>query len=168
LTATEQRFVDLITDPKDKSGANIFFADLHLSYEQALSGINVSAHSSPHLTLASFPQKSKSQYPIVAEYVFGVFAQNELAYNLVADTKSLYFNLEVRTFPEGAKVSYGRRGDQRFEDLQDTTNSVIKSLPYARWIVRFQKPGYAIEEREHNPYTETNHVVTVELTPEKK
>lgn len=167
LTATEQRFFDLLTEPKDKDAANVFFSDLHLNYELA-SNVLKASMSTPGVVLASFQHGVKSKYPVVAQAVFTAFQQNELAYNLVADTKSLLFDLDVRTVPTGATVSYGRRGDAQFRDLQDLTNSVIKALPYAIWIVRFEKPGYAAAEREHDPFSFPNHVLTVELSAEKK
>jgi hypothetical protein len=103
----------------------------------------------------------------LAEAILPAFEQNELAYKVVADTGSLTFDLEVNTAPEGADVSYRRRGDS-FEKLQNKTNSSIKALTYAIWFVRFEKTGFRTEEREHDPFHEQNHVINVELQPEKK
>jgi hypothetical protein len=111
--------------------------------------------------------RQKTQSGASAEAVFRAFELNQLAYNTVADTGSLTFNLKVNSFPPGAVVSYGRRGDSSFEHLQDPTNSEIQGLPYAIWIVRFEEPGFDSEQREHNPFTDKNHVMTVELRAEK-
>jgi hypothetical protein len=167
LNDTEQKFVDFMTDAEQKKDATIFFDDLHRSYQSALIEVNA-AEDSPGIVAAAFQIAPPPRYSAQAQVVFRAFEENELAYNLVADSQTLTFNLAVRTNPQGAKVSYGRRGDTDFQTLQDSTNSEIKALPYAMWIVRFEKPDYVPAEREHNPFTDTNHVLDIELTPEKK
>jgi len=88
--------------------------------------------------------------------------QNELAYKVVADEGSLVFDLEVDSTPEGAAVSYYRKGDPPHAN-PDPTRSTIHSLPYAIWIIHFEKTGYRSEDREHDPFREPNHLVHVDL-----
>ena len=90
------------------------------------------------------------------------FEQNELAYQTVADAQSLVFNLDVQSVPEGATVCYHRRNDPCHQHPNET-NSTIPALPYAIWIVHFEKAGYRPEDREHDPFRESNHVIVVEL-----
>jgi hypothetical protein len=123
----------------------------------------------PPIKLITFPetqskQQTDSRYPLLAQPVLRAFEQNELAYTLVAETASLTFDLELRSVPAGAEISYKRRGDA-YQQNPNPTNSVLRSLPYAIWIVRLQKSGYQVEEREHDPFREPNHVVIVELKP---
>lgn len=167
LRTTEEEFLGLITGPSQRPAANVFFGDLHTTYQAALGELKASAYQQPVDLPVKF-QSSKNKPVVLAQVVFRAFELNEIAYNVVADTGSLTFDLDVRTNPEGASVSYGRRGDSDFTRLQDPTNSVIKALPYATWKVRFEKTGYVTETREHNSLTDKNHVVTVELVPVKK
>jgi len=172
LKETEEEFLGLITVPSLRPDAGVFFGDLDITYRTVLAELNASVYQ-PDAVPVKFQSSSKKTRPtVLAQVVFRAIELNETAYNLVADTGLLTFDLDVRTNPEGASVSYGRRGDKEadFKSLQDPTNSVIKALAYATWRVRFEKPGYATEIREHNSLTDKNHVVTVELlaAPVKK
>lgn len=168
LEKTESEFLKLISTQSQEPTANIFFGDLHVTYRQALDRIGASSSWSPPDFAPRIQNVGQgARYPVLAEAVFRAFEQNELAYKVVADTGSLTFDLEVDTVPQGADVSYRRRGDS-FAHLQNTTNSTIRSLPYAIWFVRFEKSGFRTEDREHDPFHEQNHVVNVELQPEKK
>jgi hypothetical protein len=173
LKTTEEEFLGLITAPSQRPAASVFFGDLHITYQTVLGELNSSAYQKSLALPVNFQSSSKKTEPaVLAQAVFRAFELNETAYNLVADTGLLTFDLDVRTNPEGASVSYGRRGDKDtdFTRLQDPTNSVIKALAYATWKVRFEKAGYLTETREHNSLTDKNHVVTVELVavPVKK
>jgi len=167
LEKTETDFLELVSSQSQKPAATIFFGDLHLTYQQALA--NISASLLPPSNLAPHVQtvQHKTQSLALADSVFHAFELNQLAYDVVADTGSLTFDLKVNSIPPGAVVSYGRRGDSAFQYLQDPTNSEIEGLPYAIWLVRFEEPGYAAEQREHNPFTDKHHVITVELHSEK-
>lgn len=169
LNSTEEEFLGLLTAPSLRPAASVFFGDLHITYETVLHELNASAYQQSVALPVNFQSSSKKTDPtVLAQVVFRAFELNETAYNLVADTGLLTFDLDVRTNPEGASVSYGRRGDTDFTHLQDPTNSVIKALPYATWKVQFEKSGYVTETRDHNSLTDKNHVVTVELVPVKK
>jgi hypothetical protein len=168
LEKTEADFLKLVSTQSQKPAASIFFGDLHVTYQQALARLKLSSSlSSPNSGPRIQTVRNDKQYPLLAEAILPAFEQNELAYKVVADTGSLTFDLEVNTAPEGADVSYRRRGDS-FEKLQNKTNSSIKALTYAIWFVRFEKTGFRTEEREHDPFHEQNHVINVELQPEKK
>jgi hypothetical protein len=171
LAATEARFHALSSSqPQPYIAASVFFSDLRVSYQDAKALLEKeSTHSErsglfkrASLSLGQVPSQ-QPRYPVLAQAVFRVFEQNELAYVTVANAQSLTFDLDVSTNPEGATISYGRRGDS-YRQHPSQTNSVIKSLPYAIWTVRFQKQGYRDEEREHDPFREPNHVINVQLT----
>lgn len=168
LSMTEKEFMDLTTTSSERTNAEVFFEDLHKTYELTLRQLQVSVYRRSAVLLVEFQKGANTQDEALAGTVLRAFEHNELAYDVVADTQSLTFDLDVRTIPEGAKVSYGRRGDPTFRPLQDETNSVIKALPYAIWLVRFVKDGFAPVEREHNPFTDKNHVLAVELPRNKK
>lgn len=173
LRATESSFHDLNEQVPQAGAAQVFFGDLRTGYEEALAVLSPekseSAVKATLLTVALdsshsvSTDKNRVKYPLAAQAVFRVIELNELAYALVADTGELTFDLEVSSLPEGASVSYRRRGDP-YHDLSNQTNSIIKGLPLAVWLVRFQKSGFRDKEIEHNPFTERNHTVTVELS----
>lgn len=172
LQETAQKFRELSASEKTNDASDIFFSDLRTSYDEVLSALNhpqtARSQFRPTLVGAAFDtgdgtgRPADAKYSLAALAVFRAFEQNELAYTLVADTGSLTFDLAVSSSPEGAAVSYKRRGDPH-ETPASPTNSVIKAIPYAIWIVRFQKPGFRDQEIEHDPFREPNHVVTVVL-----
>ena len=171
LALTEMRFHSLSgSDARPSAAASVFFGDLRVSYEDAKAllkeGSALSEWSGSFkwasLSLGQAPSQ-QPRYPALAQAVFRVFEQNELAYVTVANAESLTFDLDVSSSPEGATISYRRRGDE-YRDHPNQTNSVIKSLPYAIWTVRFRKQGYRDDEREHDPFREPNHVINVQLT----
>jgi len=171
LAATEARFHALSSsEPQANGAASVFFGDLRVSYEDAKAQLKDRSTRSEWSGSFKWASLSSSQvsnqrpaYPVLAQAVFRVFEQNELAYVTVANAESLTFDLDVSTSPEGATISYRRRGDS-YRQHPDQTNSVIRALPYAIWTVRLQKQGYRDEEREHDPFREPNHVINVPLT----
>ena len=167
LAKTEADFIQLLLTPSLKPAASTFFDDLHLTYQRALGDLNSSLpDANPGLHLQEVRQR-KGSAPL-ADAVFRAFELNQLAYNVVADTGSLTFTLKVNSFPPGATVTYWRRGQEAEpEHLQDPTNSEIQALPYAFWFVRFDEKGYVAEQREHDPFPDKSHVITVQLRPEK-
>lgn len=165
LSATKSEFIQLASAGDQNREAEVFFDDLRTSYQDAIVEVTRTTASSGNpqefLLIASKAPYEGGADPLVAE-ALRPLEQNELAYNLVATTGSLTFDLEVDSNPPGASVSYHRRGDA-WQPNPNPTNSTLHSLPYAIWIVKFEKPGYKTEEREHDPFRESNHVVSVEL-----
>jgi hypothetical protein len=167
LQETEDRFNKLNAHETTGDTVEVFFDDLSLSYKDVLTRLqqNRSSYQSNPTVVAArwFPSSSENLgYPLKAQAVFRVFEQHEAAYMLVSDTGSLTFDLEVKSVPVGAEISYHRRGDP-YQEFSSTTNSVIKALPLAIWYVRFRKQGFQEREIEHDPYAEPNHVAFVEL-----
>jgi hypothetical protein len=166
LKVTQQNFEKLAARDEQKSASGIFFQDLRFSYERALATIgDLTPRAGMYMRSFRFAsligQGARPDYPILAQATLRVFEQNELAYKAVADSESLTFNLEVNSIPQGATISYFRRGDKPRQHTSPT-NSTIHSLPYAIWILRFEMAGYRVEEREHDPFREPNSM-SVEL-----
>ena len=164
LDTTEREFRGLESSPKQQDNSSPFFGDIRTSYREAELEIKSELRESRGVFLQVADRKPG--YPLIARAALHAFEQNELAYNLVADTQSLVFDLDTSSVPPGATVSYRRRGDQ-FTKAPNPTNSTIKSLVYAIWLVRFEEPGYEIVEREHDPFREPNHSITVTLKKSK-
>jgi hypothetical protein len=100
---------------------------------------------------------------LIAQAVFRPFETNARAYALVADLKTLTFDLEVRSIPDGATISYSRRGDKKLTPHTSPTNSIVKGLPFAIWIFHFDKQGFKSRDIEFDPFTEPNLVMTIAL-----
>jgi hypothetical protein len=170
LDETEHEFRSLDSASKQQENSQVFFDDLRTSYREAshdLKAQGLERHG-PELLLVAIPQAKTETviYPVVAQAVLRAFEQNELAYDIAADAQMLTFDLVVSSIPAGATVSYRRRGDE-FKRATAPTNSTIKALPFAIWIIRFEKDGFRTIEREHDPFREPNHVVNVELPQAK-
>jgi hypothetical protein len=147
--------------------SKIFFEDLRISYDAVLARI---AHSFNRESSAFPPsfrlvfQENQAARPAYhpAEDTLHVLNRNQVAYETVADSLSLVFDLVVTSTPVGADILYFRQGDQP-RKFQDPTNSTIHSLPKAIWTIRFEKEGYHTEQRDHDPFSEPNHVIHVDL-----
>lgn len=168
LQATEVDFKKLETVQSKADVAAVFFADLRLNYDDALQ--NLGPSSGRMLPPAGFMNAAfsgktpqKSSYAILVQATLRPLEGNVLAYNIVADSGSLTFDLKVTSNPSGAVVSYYRRGDPP-HPYADPTTALIPSLVYAVWYVRIEKPGYKPQVREHDPFHSTDHVVNVELS----
>ena len=162
LNLTESAFKDLVKSDTLRKTSEVFFGDLRLNYKSAITSSQTSQRKGavPFRQVVMLVPNEDSA--VQAERVLRVLEQNELAYNYAASASSLTFDLEVSSIPAGAEISYRRRGDN-FQKHPSATNSTIKSLPLAIWIVRFQKKGFADVEREHDPFRESNHSIVVEL-----
>jgi hypothetical protein len=141
LNATEHAFRSLDSSSKQQENSRVFFDDLRTSYREAdheLRAQELKWRRHYSLLLAAAPQgKSETVlYPVIAQAVLRAFEQNELAYNTVAEAQMLTFNLDVSSIPTGATVSYRRRGDE-FKQASTPTDSTIKALEFAIWIIRF-------------------------------
>jgi len=171
LDKTRDAFQSYASTTEQKQRGEVFFADLRRSYVEMEKKINKSP-----VTPISYKQDSQAQtmemprkqntpfrYDLVTEAALRPFEQNELAYTIVADTKSLAFDLVVRSNPAGATVCYHRYADPCRENPEGT-NTTIAGLTYAIWYVKFEKAGYKSTEIEHDPYREPNHVISIELS----
>ena len=163
VKATQVEFQKLTTVEGQKVSAEVFFEDLRRSYEDAISHFGratATLRREGHLVRVSDSKKSSAE-PLLS-LALRPMEQNELAYKVVADEGSLTFDLEVDSTPEGAAISYHKIGDPPHPN-PDPTRATIHSLIYALWIVHFEKPGFKAEDREHDPFHESNHVVHVDL-----
>jgi len=169
LQARATRFRALSTDPQQSSASQIFFDDLRTSYNEAASNLYETAASygarSDLILIHSVSQGNPAlteHYPAISQGVLRALEHNEIAYTMVAVGQSLFFDLDLSSMPPRAATALKRRGDA-FKDSGRVTDCTVKSLPLAIWIIRFQKQGYIPAEREHDPFSEPNHVVNVVL-----
>lgn len=173
LDATQSSFHALAGEAAQSAAEQAFFDDLRTSYELVLARFEkghfysgrIASLDSTNLIEVAQTTRPEEGHTILAEAALHPFEQNELAYEIVADTQSLRFDLKVRSNPQGAEVCYHKRGDPCHPNPENT-DTTIKSLVLGVYLVQFKKTGYVTEEREHDPYTDPNHEIDVELQPQ--
>jgi hypothetical protein len=169
LDETQKAFRGLATTADQKQIGEIFFVDLRQSYvdlsvrlrKSSFHPVNYQQESQP-LPMPNKHGSLDGRYNLASQAALRPFEQNELAYRIVADTQSLTFDLTVKSNPVGAAICYHRRGDPCRAN-PESTNTTIKTLPYAIWLVQFQKAGYNSKEVEHDPFRDPDHVIDVQL-----
>jgi hypothetical protein len=174
LTLTESQFrkIGNENDTVVRAAAEAFFGDLRINYLEVLKGL-ISAKRSSSLTRfkvipAALGEESKEGrvLPLAVLGVLRPFELNQLAYNFVANNQTYWFDLDVKSFPQGASIRYRRRGED-YKPHSEPTNSRIKGLALAIWSVRFQLDGYQDQEVDYNPYVDSSGTVTVNLLRRK-
>lgn len=146
---TSSVFTELSTNEEQKQAARVFFGDLTNLYTDVSEKISTLQPSDP------------SGYTTLRDATLWVLDHNALAYEVVARTELETFDLDVKSFPQDAVVSYRRRGDNyRVDDQTDTT---LRNLACAIWIIRVHKDGFQDQEKEHDPFRNSNHVVFFQL-----
>jgi len=118
------------------------------------------ANENPKLIAVSLFDKSKvsqnsspDSIPLSAEGTLRAMEENELAFNTIAATKSLTFDLKVITQPEQAQIFSKRRGDPYVES-NDRSTTTLLYLTKAIWVVKAVKDGCQPREVEFDPFRE--------------
>ncbi|MFZ1083912.1 MAG: hypothetical protein WAN35_02970 [Terracidiphilus sp.] len=132
--------------PADSQAINIFFDDIRFSYHEALKSLKSNSaqlyQTEPRLALVNFTMIDSSLHldPSSIRAINSLFHAAK-AYDILASSKYLTFDLEVTSTPDHAKVSYKQRLDQEFKTLDHETDTSIKNLYHATYLIRFQKTG---------------------------
>jgi hypothetical protein len=163
LRRTQTQFLEM-SKGHDEAG-EVFFNDLALNYQQAQHQVEIGSDQaerpSVHLQTASFGSgKSPKAFSLLAQVALGTFERNVLAYDSAIESESLYFSLTVKSDPEGAKISYKRRGDSGYQSPRDPTDTTVGNLVKAVWIIHLHLAGYQDWESEYDPFTEPDRVIT--------
>jgi hypothetical protein len=162
LDGTQTAFQKLGSDPKQQPNADILFDDLRRGYGDAISQLSRSARgAAPQLWRVS--NSPLAQEPPLLALALHPLERNARAFSTVADSGSLVFDLVVESSPQGAKITYFRKGDATPHTSSDMTRAIIRGLPYAVWIVRLEMSGFKPAVLEFDPFTEPNTVVHVDL-----
>jgi len=162
LDGTQTEFQRLGSDPKQQPNADILFDDLRRGYGDAISQLSRSARgAAPQLWRVS--NSLLAQEPPLLALALHPLERNARAFSTVADSGSLVFDLVVESSPQGAKITYFRKGDATPRTSSDMTRAIIRGLPYAVWIVRLEMNGFKPAVLEFDPFTEPNTVVHVDL-----
>jgi hypothetical protein len=134
--------------------ANAFFDDIRYTYGEALTALasqSAQARSAkPYLELVTTPPRAT----VMSNPVVTSILHNANAYDVVAETKSLIFTLEVFSSPREATISYRLRGGE-YHYVEHDTDWKIENLPRAVYLVRVQKAGYEDQERPYDAIDST-------------
>ena len=163
LEATKREFLSLEKSPIQQENSAVFFDDLRTSYREVETQLNAELQEPPAFVLVA---GKKAAVPALAMPVLHVMQQNEIAFILAADNQSIYFDLKISSIPAGAKISYHRKG-YPLQDAPEPTNCTIKSLVLAKWTIHVEEVGYDSVDREHDPYRDPDHSITVVLNKKK-
>jgi hypothetical protein len=165
---TKLAYEELEKDPSKKDQINIFFSDISTNYVEAKR--SVTEIEKPRIKKAEFYRNSPADQnnndadPVISQGVFRALEYNQRAYETAASVESLVFDLKITSIPEGAKISYRRRGDVAPTEAPENTNTTLKALTYARWIVRATLPNGYCREKEHDAIDDAYHVIQFDLT----
>jgi hypothetical protein len=145
----------------------IFFQDIRNDYADALkepvkqSAQNIRGEAQFELVRASLWEPNPPLDP-VSEAVLGSILHNAAAYEVVASTRDVKFNLDVYSDPQGASISWKLRGDQ-YTPADHITDWRIENLPIAVYYILLQKRGYADKETRFDASSNTGSSIHVRL-----
>ena len=164
---TEAKFKQSVEPASSLAEVNTFFDDIRFDYGEALKILmedssqarfdgpgllSVSAQVgklTPHLTRASAT-------------VLKTILRTAQAYDLVAESKTLTFNLWVYSVPDGAAISYWLRGGTP-HTVDHETDWEIENLTRAVYLIQVQKSGYEPKEITFDAINNQNTSVKIPL-----
>jgi hypothetical protein len=167
LDKTENIYKQKGLDHLSAQAVNIFFDDIRLNYGEALKVLaNDSARGAqtgPRLErVSAVVGGSSPRLNRASQAVLASILHNARAYNVVASSGLITFNLEVSSDPQGASVFYGQRGE-KYHSLYHETDWRIDNLPRAVYLIRFQKQGYVDREVTFDAINNTSSNIHVRL-----
>ena len=147
VNRTKMAFQKLSTGDQQNQATQIFFGSIQDRYRQ----------------LSSDAERLQfADYGRVRDRVLGTFEGNVAIYRIVAKSKSMSFDLNVESKPQEAAISYKRTGDP-YKYHAKPTNSVVENLVYAVWRIRVQLSGYQDDEKDYDPWTQSDRTIRFEL-----
>jgi hypothetical protein len=169
LDRTEKIYKEQGGEPSSElaKDINIFFQDIRTDYADALkepvkqSAQNIRGEAQFELVRASLREPNPPLDP-VSEAVVGSVLHNAAAYEVVASTRDIRFNLDVYSDPQGATISWKLRGDQ-YKPVDHDTDWRIENLPIAVYYIRLQKNGYADKETRFDAISNSGSSIHVHL-----
>lgn len=164
---TETTFKQRGLEPSSSGKVDAFFDDIRLSYGEALQAVSDGSgkirQTEPGFVHARLVLGDKSAVSRSAsDAVIASILHNADAYDVVALSKAITFNLDVNSTPQGATISYRRRGEE-FETLDRKTNSRIENITRAVYTIRLQMKGYEDVCTDFDAMNSTRSSVDLEL-----
>jgi len=167
LDKTEATFKQKGVEQSSVRTVNAFFDDIRFDYGEALKVLgNESAQlrqDGPWLLRVGAPRAGMSAGVTRASAaVLNSILRNAKAYDIVASSGAVTFNLEVYSVPNGAKISYRQRGGE-YHSVDHETDWQIENLVRAVWLIRVQKPGYEDKEESFDAVASTRTSIKIVL-----
>jgi hypothetical protein len=167
---TERSFNEARKQPSIPDAVNVFFDDIRHSYGEARKTLSVDERlpvdAGASIELASFSRATRGPGKHGDNVVIASIRRNAAAYSTVAAAGSMTFDIEIRSFPAGATVSYAKYADDEFELMDDKTNTILRNRPYAVWFVKFELAKHKTQTIKCDPYADSRHLVEAQLEPE--
>lgn len=138
---TEKKFRQQATPEDSVKAIAVFFDDIRYQYSKplALIGKTQTYRSElPHVVRASV--NSSQQLNAVSRALLASMTHTAMAYELVATSNSLFFDLKVYSDPEGAAISYRHPGED-FEKASEPTTVLIRNLEIGVYEIRSERDG---------------------------
>jgi hypothetical protein len=167
LDATEKNYKEKGMEASFTPAVNAFFDDIRFSYSEALKTLTENfpkvSQTGPRLAgVNAFVGERSRRSGRASDLVFGSIQHNVDAYEIVASSKYLTFDLEVYSDPRGATISYKLRGDE-YKTVEHETDWIIRNIPRAVYFVRLQMQGCKDEERRFDAITDPGTSIHVAL-----
>jgi hypothetical protein len=134
-----------------KQAARLFFGGITARYDREI---------------ASVKQSRPRDFEAARDRAFLVLDFNHSAYETAAKKRSLTFDLEVSSKPEGVTISYKRSGDPAYTSDGSQTEVTLNNLVLAQWYVRAELKGYKPQEKVFDPFREQKYVLKFEMEAE--
>lgn len=170
LAATEEAYKKDGTEPSYLPVIEAFFGDIRNTYNEALKVLtNNSAQelqSEPRFIYANAIVSGASPLTDASEAVVKSIQRNINAYQVVILSGALEFDLEVRSDPQDATISYQQGKAGEFKKWHDKTNSTLQGLTRASYIIKLQKTGYGDQCVEYDGMNDRTPVIVIKLTHE--
>jgi hypothetical protein len=168
LNKTEETFKRKGVEQSSMQAVNAFFDDIRFDYQDALGtlGSKVAGRGEKDGQLLMRVSAARAGAPPSGSgaslTVLKSIRHNANAYDIVANTKALTFTLEVYSEPDGATISYRRRGGE-YHSVDHDTDWRIENLVRAVWQIRLQKPGFEDSEKDFDAIDSTGTSITIKL-----
>lgn len=167
LDKTEAAYKERGMEPSYAKAVDIFFDDIRFGYGQALktltAGSGQARQFGPQLERVNAAQGAASpRLNPASQAVLSSILHNARAYEVVASSGVMTFNLNVYSEPKGAAISYRRTGED-YHPLDHETDWRIENLPRAVYSIRLQKPGYEDKEVPFDAVDSTSTSIDIRL-----
>jgi hypothetical protein len=170
LAATEEAYKKEGKVPSYDPVIEEFFDDIRVTYNEALKALTDNSaqapQSEPRLMYANAIVSGSSPRTDASEAVLKSIERNIHAYQIAISSGALEFDLEVRSDPQDATISYQRAKVGEFKKWRDKTNSTLQGLTRAFYVIKIQKTGYGDQCVEYDGMVDTSPVIVVKLTHE--
>jgi hypothetical protein len=154
-------------EPSSVRAVNAFFDDIRYEYGEALKILatesgRVGQNGPKLLAVGVALPSSSAHFTRASKAVLKSILHNAKAYDVVATSKSVTFNLEVYSVPDGATISYRQRGGE-YHSVDHVTDWRIENLIRAVYYIRLQKLGFEDNEVTFDAVDSTSTSIKVPL-----